>query len=115
MKMRAIGEQRPLNQYMNDLFLTFMHDNNIADGDLPPALDQRIEETADALQEALMCAYYWRQKHPATDYTTESTLMTQDGTVEILRWGVDDYSAEFKDADYSVRGSLRDIIAELRF
>lgn len=115
MKMRPVEGRRPLNQYMNDLLLTFMHDNNIADGDLPPAMDERIENAADALQDALMGAYYWRQKHPATDYTTEATLMTQDGKVEILRWGVDDYSAEFIDADYSVRGSLRDIIAELRF
>lgn len=115
MKMRAIGEQRPLNQYINDLFLTFMHDNGIKDGDLPEFLDNKIEEAADALQGALMNAYYWRQRHPATDYTTEATFMTQDGKVEILRWGQDDYSAEFIDADCSVRGSLRDIIAELRF
>lgn len=49
------------------------------------------------------------------DYTLEATFMTQDGRVEILRWGVNDYSAEFIDADYSVRGDLRDIIAEIRF
>ena len=51
----------------------------------------------------------------STEYTLETTLMTQEGRVEILRWDVDDYSAEFLDADYSVRGSLRDIIAELSF
>ena len=54
-----------------------------------------------------------------TTYTTENTLeavlMTQDGRVEIWRWGIDDYSAEFIDADYSVRGNLRDIIAEINF
>lgn len=49
------------------------------------------------------------------EYTLEAVLMTQDGRVEILRWGQGDYSAEFLDADYSVRGLLEDIIDELRF
>ena len=51
----------------------------------------------------------------STEYTVEATFMTAYGKVEILRWGADDYSAEFIDANYSVRGSLRDIIAELSF
>lgn len=108
------AEQRPLNTYINDLFLTFMHETGIKDG-LPKTLDEKIESAADALLDALTKAYYWRQCNPTPDYTKEATFMTQDGAVEVLRWGVDDYSAEFLDADYSVRGSLRDIIAEPRF
>lgn len=52
---------------------------------------------------------------PAPDYTLEATFMTQDGRVEILRWGQGDYSAEFLDADYSVRGLLEDIMEEINF
>lgn len=46
---------------------------------------------------------------------SETLFRTSRGRVEILRWGADDYSAEFIDEDYSVRGTFRDVIAEIEF
>lgn len=41
-------------------------------------------------------------------------LRTQDGkTIEIWRWGDNDYSVEFIDDDCSVRGTLLEVMQEL--
>lgn len=113
MKMRP-QTQRPINEYINDLFMMFMHDHGIEDGDLPSHIDREIEEAAEALREVLVRAHYWCASHPK-NHEFVCSFMTRDGMVEILRWGRDDYSAEFHDADYSVRGSFEDVIREIEF
>lgn len=43
----------------------------------------------------------------------ETTLRFENETVDIYRWGPNDYSAEFHMADCSVRGTLLQIMQEL--
>lgn len=43
----------------------------------------------------------------------ETTIRLENETIDILRWGPNDYSAEFYNADCSVRGTMIQIMAEI--
>lgn len=45
--------------------------------------------------------------------TLETTLKICGETIEIRRWGLNDYEADFIDGDCSVRGSLAGILIEI--
>ena len=45
--------------------------------------------------------------------TLETTIVTDRDTIQIQRWGVNDYDAYFVNGDYSVRGTPVDIIKEV--
>lgn len=40
----------------------------------------------------------------------ETTVQLHEETIAIVRWGCDDYSAEYLNGDCSIRGPLRDIM-----
>lgn len=43
----------------------------------------------------------------------ETTIELENETINIMRWGPNDYSAEFYNADCSVRGTMVQIMAEI--
>ena len=45
--------------------------------------------------------------------TLETTIKIGSETIEIWRWGLNDYSVNFINGDCSVRGSLASIIMEI--
>ena len=47
--------------------------------------------------------------------TKETTWVVNKITVEIWRHGCDDYAAYFYEMDYSVRGTLKQVVNEISF
>lgn len=52
-------------------------------------------------------------ENPGDDFRFAGVVALRGEAVEILRWGDDDYSLEFNIGDWSIRGTLADILEEL--
>lgn len=100
---------------MDEMFRDFQSENDIESGDAPFDIVHEMNKAEEAFVDTIEQCMWWQKLNARKDYEVVCSFMTRNGKVEILQWGQNDYSAEFLDADYSVRGSLEDIMREIEF